>query len=44
MIRPYFQRSFEFDFDIDVEEENYEVVELPELFMGRYMHDFQVEN
>ncbi|XP_023349742.1 uncharacterized protein LOC111718396 [Eurytemora carolleeae] len=38
---PDLKRSFEFDFDIDVEEENYEVVELPELFMGRYMHDFQ---
>jgi len=29
-----------FDFDIDVEEENYEVLEMPELFIGRYMHDF----
>jgi integral membrane protein 2B len=38
---PEVQKSFEFDFDIDLNEENYEVVELPELFMGRYMHDFQ---
>jgi len=30
-----------FDFDIDVEEENYEVMEMPELFLGRYMHDFK---
>jgi len=38
---PDFKKLFEFDFDIDVEEENYEVVELPEIFLGRYMHDFQ---
>jgi len=38
---PEFKKLFEFDFDIDVEEENYEVIELPEIFLGRYMHDFQ---
>jgi len=38
---PEFRKLFEFDFDVDVEEENYEVVELPEIFLGRYMHDFQ---
>jgi len=34
------KETVEFDFDIDVEEENYEVLELPEIFLGRYMHDF----
>lgn len=38
---PEFKTLFEFDFDIDVEEENYEVMELPEIFLGRYMHDFK---
>lgn len=37
---PEVKTTFEFDFDIDVEEENYEVLELPEIFLGRYMHDF----
>jgi len=40
-IIPDFQNSFEFDYDVDVEEQNYEVVELPEIFFGRYMHDFK---
>jgi len=40
-IIPDFQDSFEFDYDVDVEEQNYEVVELPEIFFGRYMHDFK---
>ncbi len=35
-------RDFEFDFDIDVENEEYELLELPEIFLGRYMHDFRV--
>ena len=35
------QNLFEFDFDVDVEEENYEMIELPEIFFGRYMHDFK---
>jgi len=43
-MRPEVQDSTDikatFDFDIDVEEENYEVLEMPELFLGRYMHDF----
>jgi len=34
-------RDFEFDFDIDVENEEYELLELPEIFLGRYMHDFR---
>lgn len=38
---PEFKNLFEFDFDIDVEEESYEVTELPEMFLGRYMHDFK---
>ena len=38
---PEFKNLFEFDFDVDVEEESYEMVELPEIFLGRYMHDFK---
>jgi len=38
---PEFKNLFEFDFDVDVEEENYEMIELPEIFFGRYMHDFK---
>jgi len=34
-------RDFEFDFDIDAENEEYELLELPEIFLGRYMHDFR---
>jgi len=38
---PEVKTTFELDFDIDVEEENYEVLELPEIFFGRYMHDLK---
>lgn len=34
-------RDFEFDFDIDGDNEEYELLELPEIFLGRYMHDFR---
>jgi len=34
--------NFEFDFEIDTEEEQFETFELPEIFLGRYMHDFKV--
>jgi len=35
-------RDFEFDFELDLDENQFESFELPEIFLGRYMHDFKV--
>lgn len=40
LLRVNLKDNFELDFDIDVEEENYELMEVPDLFFGRYLHDF----
>jgi hypothetical protein len=34
--------GFEFDFELDLEMNDFETLELPEIFSGRYMHDFKV--
>lgn len=34
--------GFEFDFELDLEMNDFETFELPEIFSGRYMHDFKV--
>jgi len=34
--------DFEFDFELDIEENDFETFEMPEIFLGRYMHDFKV--
>ena len=33
-------KDFEFDVELDLEDEAVETVELPEVFSGRYLHDF----
>ena len=35
-------KDFEFDFELDLEQNQFESFELPEIFLGRYMHDFKV--
>ena len=35
-------RSFEFDVELDLEDDMMETLELPEVFSGRYLHDFMV--
>ena len=35
--------DFEFDFELDIEENDFETFEMPEIFLGRYMHDFKVK-
>ena len=35
-------RSFEFDVELDLENDAMETLELPEVFSGRYLHDFMV--
>jgi len=35
-------RDFEFDIELDLDDENVETLELPEVFSGRYLHDFMV--
>jgi len=37
-------RDFEFDFELDLDENQFESFELPEIFLGRYMHDFKVNH
>jgi len=36
--------NFEFDVELDVENNMFEELQLPEIFMGRYMHDFKVNH
>lgn len=38
------QRDFEFDFELDLDQNEFESFELPEIFLGRYMHDFKVNH
>ena len=38
------RKDFEFDFELDLEQNEFESFELPEIFLGRYMHDFKVRN
>ena len=33
-------KAFEFDVELDLDDEAVETVELPEVFSGRYLHDF----
>jgi hypothetical protein len=40
MIEP--DQGFEFDYELDLEMNDFEQFELPEIFSGRYMHDFKV--
>jgi len=35
-------RDFEFDVELDLEDDSVETLELPEIFAGRYVHDFMV--
>jgi len=35
-------RDFEFDVELDLDNDNVETLELPEVFSGRYLHDFMV--
>ena len=35
-------KDFEFDFELDMDTNEFESFELPEIFLGRYMHDFKV--
>jgi len=35
-------KDFEFDFELDMDSNEFESFELPEIFLGRYMHDFKV--
>ena len=35
-------KSFEFDVELDLEDDMMETLELPEVFSGRYLHDFMV--
>jgi len=37
-------KDFEFDFELDLEQNEFESFELPEIFLGRYMHDFKVNH
>lgn len=37
-------QDFEFDFELDLEQNEFESFELPEIFLGRYMHDFKVNH
>jgi len=37
-------KDFEFDFELDLEQNQFESFELPEIFLGRYMHDFKVNH
>jgi len=37
-------RDFEFDFELDLNKNEFESFELPEIFLGRYMHDFKVNH
>ena len=36
-------KDFEFDFELDMDTNEFESFELPEIFLGRYMHDFKVK-
>ena len=36
-------KDFEFDFELDMDSNEFESFELPEIFLGRYMHDFKVK-
>jgi len=38
------RKDFEFDFELDLEQNEFESFELPEIFLGRYMHDFKVNH
>ena len=35
-------KDFEFDFELDMDSNEFETFEMPEIFLGRYMHDFKV--
>lgn len=35
-------KEFEFDVELDMEDNVMETLELPEIFLGRYMHDFKI--
>jgi len=35
-------KEFEFDVELDMENNDMETLELPEIFLGRYMHDFKI--
>ena len=35
-------KDFEFDVELDMEDNVMETLELPEIFLGRYMHDFKI--
>merc|ERR1719433_2292325 len=35
-------KDFEFDVELDMEDNALETLELPEIFLGRYMHDFKI--
>lgn len=37
-------KDFEFDFELDLDQNQFESFELPEIFLGRYMHDFKVNH
>ena len=36
-------KDFEFDFELDMDSNEFETFEMPEIFLGRYMHDFKVK-
>ena len=35
--------QFQFNWEVDPEQDIFESFELPEIFLGRYMHDFKVK-
>jgi len=35
-------KDFEFDVELDMDTNDFETFEMPEIFLGRYMHDFKV--
>ena len=35
-------KDFEFDVELDMDSNDFETFEMPEIFLGRYMHDFKV--